>query len=220
MAFRGRAAVLNLLVAIDKRKLAATDGKVVKADQFAQMLEAQEIVAAARRYASELRASEETSVETARQAGYAEGARRAREDHATSVVETTARLESAFLGLEARIVNTIMNALQRVLLEMDDRQVIESLVRRVLGEAKAQKQLRLRVSALQFEQVNAALAAILRDFPDVEFIDVVKDPRAASGTCVLESEFGVVDASLETQLAAVRRGLISAFIGKRQRTSG
>jgi len=42
-----------------------------------------------------------------------------------------------------------------------------------------------------------------------------KDASAAPGTCVLESEFGAIDASLDVQLAAVRRGLVSAFIDKR-----
>jgi type III secretion protein L len=209
---------LSMLVSIDKSKLAGADGKIVKRADFTEMLSAQEVVAGARRYAVEMQTTVEASVQAARQAGHEEGLRIAREEFAASVVETTARMESAFVGLEARIVNTVMGALQRILLQIDDREVLKGLIQRVLAEGRSQKHLRLRVAAVQFNEVNAALALVLRDFPEVEFIDVVKDPNAARGTCVLESDFGVIDASLDMQLAAVRRGLINAFVGKRQIT--
>jgi len=57
---------------------------------------------------------------------------------------------------------------------------------------------------------------VLVQFPEIEFVDVVKDPAGVPGMCVLESEFGIVDASLDSQIAAVREGLIRAFVGKRR----
>ena len=73
----------------------------------------------------------------------------------------------------------------------------------------------MRVAASQFDEVNRWLSDVIKEFPDVEFVDVMKDAAATPGTCVLESEFGAIDASLDVQLAAVRRGLLNAFIDKR-----
>ena len=39
------------------------------------------------------------------------------------------------------------------------------------------------------------------------FLDVVSDARLERGACLLESELGVVDASLETQLKALENAL-------------
>jgi len=139
----------------------------------------------------------------------------ARTEFSASVVATVTEMETAFLRLEPRIVNTVMSALQQILGQIDERGLMEQLIRRVLGEARNRKQLRLRVAAVQFDSINQWLAEVLREFPDVEFIDLLKDPAAAPGTCVLESEFGAIDASLDVQLAAVRRGLMSAFIERR-----
>ena len=50
---------------------------------------------------------------------------------------------------------------------------------------------------------------------EVDVVELQKSPQAAPGSCVLESEYGRVDASLATQLAAVRMGLIKAFVGRR-----
>ena len=197
---------------IDRTKLVDVTGPIVKAEHFTQLVEASEVLQEARRSAREIKAGAQAVIDSARRQGYAEGLEQARSELSTQIAQTTARLESSFISLEARIVNTVMGAVQQILRETEERTVMERLIRRVLAERRAEKQLRLRVSASQFDQVNQWLAALLREFPDVEFIDVLKDPNGAHGTCVLESEFGVVDASLETQLAAVRTGLVNAFV--------
>ena len=207
--------MLNGPVIIDKRKLAALSGVVARREEFAAQAETQQILQEAHRYCAALRASMEEEVAAARRAGYEAGERSAREDFAASMATVVAQMEIAFSRLEMRIVNTVMNALQQILRQMDQREVMERLVRQVLAEARGEKRLHLRVCADQFDDVNRWLSGVLREFPEVEVVDVLKDSAAAHGTCVLESELGSVDASLDVQLAAVRRGLVNAFIDKR-----
>lgn len=202
-------------VSIDTAKLVGLTGKVAKADEFAKLVEAQEVLSQAHEYARTSRRSMDDQRDAAVRSGYEEGERQARAEFAQTITETTAHIESAFVGLEARIVNTVMTAVRQILGELDERIVVQRIIRRVLVEARAQKSLRLRVSASQFEAAKEALAVVLQDLPEVEFIDVIKDPQAAAGTCILESEFGAVDASLDTQLMAVQRGLVSSMMSKR-----
>lgn len=202
-------------MSVDTTKLVGLTGKVAKASEFASLMEAHEILAQAREYARRSRRALDEQRDAAIRSGYEEGERQAREEFAQTITETTAHMESAFVGLEARIVNTVMTAVRHILGELDERVLVERVVRRVLAEARAEKSLRLRVASSQFDTARQALAEVLKDFPDIEFIDVIKDPQAAAGTCVLESEFGAVDASVETQLVAVRRGLISSMMNKR-----
>jgi type III secretion protein L len=202
-------------VLIDKGKLAAAGTPIVKKEEFSALLEARDIVAQAHRYGETLKAELHEQVEAARRAGYEAGMEAARIDFSATVVSTVAEMETAFARLELRIVNTVMGALQQILGRIDDRTLMEQLVRRVLSQSRQGKELRLRVSAAQFDEVNRWLSDVIKEFPDIEFVDVVKDASAMPGTCVLESEFGAIDASLGVQLAAVRRGLVSAFIEKR-----
>jgi type III secretion protein L len=202
-------------VLIDKGQLAAAVTPVVKKEDFSALLESREIVARAHRYGETLKAEMHEQVEAARQAGYEAGLKEARTDFSATVVSTVAEMETAFARLELRIVNTVMGALQQILGRIDDRTLMEQLVRRVLSQSRQGKELRLRVAADQFDEVNRWLSDVIKEFPDIEFVDVYKDASAAPGTCVLESEFGAIDASLDVQLAAVRRGLVTAFIDKR-----
>lgn len=207
--------MLGKPVLIDKSKLAAASGVVARHEDFAELVEAGEIVRQAHNYAESLRASMQARVEAATRAGYEAGERTAREDVAAAVTTTVAQMESAFSRLEPRIVNTVMSAVQQILRQTDQRVVMERSVRQLLAQARVEKRLHLRVCAEQFDDVNQWLSGVLKDFPEVEFVDVLKDPAAGYGTCVLESELGSIDASLDVQLAAVRRGLLNAFIDKR-----
>lgn len=207
--------VLSMTTLIDKQKLAAAASVVVKRDDFSVLIDSRHALAQAHRHCDALKAQMSEQLEAARRAGYEAGMQEARTDFSASVVTTVAEMETAFSRLEVRIVNTVMGALQQVLGRIDQRTVLEQLVRRVLSEARNRKQLSLRVAASEFDDVNRWLSSVIKDFPDIEFVDVLKDPGAQPGTAVLESEFGAIDASLHVQLAAVRRGLVSAFIDKR-----
>ena len=47
---------------------------------------------------------------------------------------------------------------------------------------------------------------LLAAYPGVGYLDVVADPRLAADACILESEIGIVEASIQGQLAALRKG--------------
>lgn len=206
---------MSALLSIDRAALIAGRNPVIKADEFTAMVEARETVRLAQRAADQLRATTEAEIEQARRRGYEAGLREARAELSTQIAETKAQLEHSFASLEARIVQTVLKAVQQILANTSDRALLEPLIRRVLAQANGDSPLRLRVSAEQFDAANDAVSSLLKEFPQVEWIDVAKDPNASRGTCVLESEFGVIDGSIDTQLAALRRGLLNAFVGKR-----
>ncbi|GFE82384.1 Yop proteins translocation protein L [Steroidobacter agaridevorans] len=206
---------MTALLSIDRASLAAGRDVVIKADEFATLVEARETLRLARRAAEQMRATVDAEIEQARARGYEAGLREARAELSTQIAETKAQLEHAFVSLEGRIVQTVLKAVQQILGHTNDRALLEPLIRRVLGQSNSTTPMRLRVSAEQFDAANDAVASLLKEFPQVEWIDVAKDPNATRGTCVLETEFGVIDGSIDTQLAALRRGLLNAFVGKR-----
>jgi len=208
------------LTLIDKRALAISEGKVVKAQAYSASIEAAAVLAEVCAYAKQRRASADAEIAQECEAGYQAGFAKASQDFAARMTDSVMRLESTYIGLEARLVNTVMNALKTVLGSLDESLLIEKLVRQVIHAAGQEKKMCLRVAADQFEEVNEILQKILGDYPYVEFIDVAKDPHMRFGDCVLETEYGAVDGGLEHQLNAIRHSLISVFAGRRAESSG
>jgi type III secretion protein L len=211
---------MNALVAIDRQRLAAAEGPIIPHEQFSAMLNARQLVAEAERYAQALRAQADSELAAARARGHAQGMEAARSEFAASVVEATARLESAYIGLEARIANTVMDALQRILGEVGEAERMRSIISRALAAVAHDKPVRLIVAAADFDTARRELAALRHEYPRVDVVELQKSAQAEPGSCVLESEYGRVDASLSTQLAAVRMGLIKAFVGRRDAVGG
>lgn len=63
----------------------------------------------------------------------------------------------------------------------------------------------IRIPPSQIKMVKAKLNEILAEYKGVGFIDLVADQRLSTGDCIMESEIGVVDASVDLQIAALQR---------------
>lgn len=206
---------MNLALVLDRTRLARSVGKVIPAATYSDWIEARQILQEASLHRANVLAALDEEMESVLTESYAEGMARGKRELAVAMAETTARMEAAFLGLETRIVATVMQTLEGMLGVLGPREVLERQVRRVLQSAGTEPRLRLRVPASAYDLANALVPEISADFPHVDFIDVVKDPGLTDGSCLLMTEYGVVDGSLGTLLDAVREGLVSSMVGKR-----
>ena len=64
-----------------------------------------------------------------------------------------------------------------------------------------------KVAPEMVETVRGRVSELRLAYPTVETFDVVEDPRLKGAACILETEAGVADASVETQLAAIEKSL-------------
>ena len=87
----------------------------------------------------------------------------------------------------------------------DDRERVLATVRNVLTAARSQKQMTLRLPPDRVELVRAEIDQVLSQFPAIAFLDIAADTRLSGDACVLESEVGVVEASLPSQIQALRQ---------------
>ncbi len=94
--------------------------------------------------------------------------------------------------------------LRRVL--AGDREAVRSLAEAALREARGRRVVRLRIHP---DDV-AALAPDLDGLAGARGVELLADPGLRPGDAVAETEAGVADARIETQLAALRRALREA----------
>ena len=88
------------------------------------------------------------------------------------------------------------------------------VVRNALAVVRNQKQMTLRLHPDDVEVVRERINDILAAYPGVGYLDLLPDARLARGACILESEIGMVEASLEGQIEAVR-GAFQRTLGSR-----
>lgn len=192
----------------------AAGARVISAAEAGLLLEANELLAAAARRAQEMDESAKLAYEEQRLKGYEDGREACRSEYAEKILEVALQSVEYIEGLEQTIVKVVTDAVERVIGELDDNERIVRIVRTALSTVRNQKRVVARVAPADGKAVTEGLAAMISHGHGASgFLDVVTDPRLPAGSCILESELGVVDASLETQLRALEKAFNAKIKG-------
>lgn len=176
--------------------------------------DAQQLLAEARAEADRIRAEAIKAFEEQRQLGYEEGLMNARLEESERLIENATRTVDYFAAIEQRIVSLVMNAVRKIMADFDDSTRVLAVVQSGLSVMRNQKQLTLRLAPEHLEEVRSRAQQLLERFPGVGMMDIVADPRLKGDAAILESEMGVVEASVELQIKAIEQGF-AKLLGSR-----
>lgn len=189
---------------------------VVKADVVAAVSTAEEIIAAAKSEAEKIAEEAKAAYEAERKRGYEDGINEGRQeilmDKIGLVDESVAFMES----VEEKMADIVLKALKKCIAEVGDRELVCQIVKKSMQAiVRNQRQLTVKVAPEMVETVKAKLQTILAEFPSVAYVDVVEDAHLAPTACVVETDVGSVEASIEGQLAAIEKSIRKNFSKER-----
>jgi len=179
------------------------DTRLIKAAAWADYCAAEEIAAEARAYAEAMRFRAEEAFEAEKRRGYEQGVLEGRQEQAERIMETVLKSIEYIEGLEKGVAALVGEALRKILGSLPPEELMAGVVRRSLALVRGQKQVVIRVSPEDEEGVKAKLAEIWREYSSIAFVDVQADGRLARGACTLQSDMGIIDAGVETQVRAI-----------------
>ena len=185
-----------------------SDRRVVKAADVATVRSAAEIIAAAEADAARIREEAKVAFEAEKRRGYEKGLDDGKMEIAMLKLDQVESSVAFMENVEEKMAEIVMKALKTCVTEIGDREMVVQIVRKTMNAViRTQKHVTLKVASDMVETVRARVSELTTDFPTVETFDVVEDPRLKGAACVLETEAGVADASVETQLAAIEKSL-------------
>ena len=185
-----------------------SDRRVVKAADVATVCSAAEIVAAAETQAAQIREDAKAAYEEERKKGYDKGIADGKTEIAMQKLDLVDSSVAFMEDVEEKMSEIVMKALKSCVAEIGDREMVIQIVRKTMAAViRTQRQVTLKVAPELVETVRSRVSELTATFPTIETFDVVEDPRLKGSACVLETEAGVADASVESQLAAIERSL-------------
>ena len=201
------------MLLIDKKEFTLrSSGRLVKADEVAAARSAAETLAAAEAEAARIREEAKAAFEAEKKRGYDEGMAQGKMEIAEKKLEMLDESVAWMESVEARMADIVMKALHKCVAEIGDRELVVQVVRKVMSAViRTQKQVTLKVAPEMGPVVKERLSQILADYPTVEHVDVVEDERLKGPACMIETEAGVADGSVESQLAAIERSIKKHF---------
>ena len=186
--------------------------RILRAEAYASLLQAQSVLDDARAEAERIRQRAEVAYEQRQKQGYDDGVMEGQMQQAEKMLETSMQAVEYLEGLERQIVEVVTTAVRKIVGDLDDKERIVRVVRTALEQVRGRQRVLVRVCPEEEPHVREALAPMLVSASVSAGIELVADQRMKPGSCMLESEMGVVDASLEVQLKAIENAL-TARIG-------
>ena len=185
-----------------------SDRRLVKATDAATVRSAAEIIAAAEAEAARIREEAKAAFEAEKKRGYDKGIADGKMEIAMQKLDLVDSSVAFMEGVEEKMAGIVMKALQTCVTEIGDREMVVQIVRKTMAAViRTQRTVTLKVAPELAESVRARVAELTAAFPTIETFDVVEDSRLKGPACILETEAGVADASVETQLAAIEKSI-------------
>lgn len=203
------------MLLVNKKNFAlASDRRLVKAEDVATARTAAEIVADAEAEAARIREEAKAAFEEEKRRGYEKGINDAKLEMAMKKLELVDSSVTFMESVERKMADVVLKALKTFVVEVGDEEMVLQIVRKTMNAViRTQREVTLKVAPEMKDAVAARVAELKAACPTVETFDVVEDPRLKGPACILETEAGVADASVETQLAAIEKS-IQRHLGK------
>jgi flagellar assembly protein FliH len=198
------------------------EARSLKADAEA---EAEKIVAGANQKAEEIEAESHTAFEAERKAaedqgriagreeGFAEG--KAEADRLVERVQTVleraqGQREQILEETEQQIVDLVLLMTRKVVKIISETQkdVVRANVTAALQKVKGRLNITIRVNVADLKLTTEHVNGFIRKMEGVKGIEVAEDSTVEPGGCVIETDFGEIDARISSQLAELETKIL------------
>jgi type III secretion protein L len=158
--------------------------------------------------AAKVLAEVEAVREQAKKEGFAEG----REEGLAQATELISKFEALkaefYEKAEPEIISLVMEIAEKVVGRMvhDHREAIISIVQQAI-ESSLGDRITIRLNPTDFKKIQSQIKLLQESLDKTRRLVFKEDDGISQGGCVVETEVGMIDAQLETQLRAIRKAL-------------
>ena len=197
-----------------------SQSRVLKADDYAVILKAEELVEQVRIEAQKIIDDAKAVYESEKARGYQDGSKEGKAAQAEKMMDAMIESVNYFSEVETKLVGIVMSATQKILSGYDDIELTKGIVKQALDKVRNESKITLRVCPQHADEIRRQLKDITANYSNIGFIDVVPDSRIPEAACRVETEMGSVDTNLDLQLQALQTALLNNFDSQVQAASG
>lgn len=177
---------------------------VVKAHELYALRSAEQLAAAAQAQADKIIEGAQDALRAEEQRGYAQGKEQSQLEQAEQMIENVSSTIDYFDRVEGRMVDLVMQAMQKIISDYDDKERVYLAVKNALSAVRNQKELTLRVHPQHVDTIKQRMNDLLAVYPGIGYLEIKANNQLKMDACILESEIGSVETSIEGQLNALR----------------
>lgn len=190
----------------------AADGPRVTADEAAVVARAEEVIAAAEAEAAQICEEAKGAFAAEKERGYKAGLAAGKAEILMQKLNLVDESVRYMESIELKVSDIVMKALRKCVAEIGDTELVVQIVHKAMqAVVRNQRQITVRVNPAMVPVVKGRVAELLAEFPSLSFIEVAEDAHLDGAACIVETEAGLVEASVEGQLAALEKSIRKHF---------
>lgn len=202
------------LDADDKLQI-ADDVKIIRKDDLEKFFAAEEIILESKKKAQEILDKAEEIYKNRFEQGLTEGKEEGKSEYSFKIMDMVLSQVDSLESLEKQLVEVVTKSVNKIIGDLDEKDRIVRVVRKGLSAVRGEKRIVVRVSTHDEPIVREDLKAyLLSDDGRSGYIEVIGDVNLKKGDCILETQMGVVEASLDTQLKILSESLSARVASK------
>jgi len=187
-------------------------GRLIRRAEAQSLDRVLDAMAAAEQEAEEIRRQAREEFENQKRKGYEEGLEDGNGEIALKQLELVEKSVDYLNSMENTVVDIVLAALRKCIAEIGDRELLEQVIIKAMRAiVNNQARVTLRVSPDMLQAVRERLKDILAGFPAVNYIEAEADESLNGVSCLLVTDVGNVEASLDRQLANIEKVLRKCF---------
>ena len=179
--------------------------KLLSAEEYSQVVKAADIMTQAREKAEQIVAAAEDIYQKEKERGYDEGLAQSKLDQAEQMMNMVGNSINYLAEMELKLAKIVMSAVKKIIAAFNNDDMTLNLIHTALVHVRNEQQVTVRIAPAQFGYVQSHIEELLSSYKGIGFINPVSDVRLREGDCIIESQLGVVDASVEVQLKALQQ---------------
>lgn len=179
--------------------------KILTCKEYQQFFKADKIISVAKKCAAQIDREAKKAFEEEKKRGFDEGMLESQIEQSEQMLKMVERTVNYLASIEETMSDILLSAVQKVIDGFDDKALVVGLIKSALQHVRNEHQVTVRIPPSQYAHVKDQINEILLEYKGVGFINLLSDQRLALGCCILESKIGVIDASIEIQMEALKR---------------
>lgn len=185
-------------------------GPVLFSDQATICLQAVDLLEKARSHEASIIDNAKQEFERQKKLGYQQGFKEAMESAAAHNIKTVLASIEYVEGSRKQLIKIVIESLRRFVIDLPPEERFYQLVGQAISSFKQQPRIILQINSSDREAVELSLVRLQKLMPAETKIEIRIHDDLSPGTCVLESPLGLIDSSLESQLAILEKSLLEA----------
>lgn len=203
---------MEKLFRLNRVPLAITPGtKIIKREAYQAFCAAEDIIRLAEKRAEEILDKAYLDREEHFRQGYMDGQKEGQREFAEKMIDLSLEADVFISETEAAVANIVTSAMHKILGDMDLQERITAVVKEALYYVRNQQRVTVRVASAELPMVKEMIDETLAAHFNIQALDVVGDPELAPGSCLLDSNLGIVDACVSTQLETLTSAIERRF---------